>query len=72
MTLILFCHCEHNTRQLYVSVVSYMTMVAYFCHHLSDLYVDLSDLYVDLSDFYVDLSDLYADLSLIHLLENKS
>ena len=33
-------------------------MVAYFCHHLSDNYVDLSDLYVD--------------LSLIHLLENES
>ena len=24
-------------------------MVAYFCHHLSDNYVDLSDLNVDLS-----------------------
>ena len=61
-------------------------MVAYFCHHLSDnyvdlsdlyvvlsdLYVDLSDLYVVLSDLYVDLSDLYVDLSLIHLLENES
>ena len=34
------------------------SMVAYFCHHLSDNYVDLSDLYVD--------------LSLIHLLENES
>ena len=32
------------------------TMVEYFCHHLSDNYVDLSDLYVDLSDIYVDLS----------------
>ena len=40
-------------------------MVAYFCHHLSDNYVDLSDL-------YVVLSDLYVDLSLIHLLENES
>ena len=39
------------------------TMVAYFCHHLSDNYVDLSDNYVDLSDLYVDLSDHYADLS---------
>ena len=38
-------------------------MVAYFCHHLSDNYVDLSDLYVDLSDHYVDLSENYADLS---------
>ena len=34
-----------------------MTMVAYFCHHLSDNYVDLSDIYVDLSDHYVDLSE---------------
>ena len=40
-------------------------MVAYFCHHLSDNFVDLSDIYVDLSDLYVDLSDLYVDLSLI-------
>ena len=47
-------------------------MVAYFCHHLSDNYVDLSDLYVVMSDLYVDLSDLYVDLSLIHLLENNS
>ena len=48
-------------------------MVAYFCHHLSDNYVDLSDLYVvrnmvayfchHLSDNYVDLSDLYVVLS---------
>ena len=55
------------------------SMVAYFCHHLSDnnfdlsdLYVVLSDLYVDLSELYVDLSDLYVDLSLIHLFENES
>ena len=47
-------------------------MVAYFCHHLSDNYVDLSDLYFVLSDLYVDLSDPYSDLSLIHLLKNKS
>ena len=60
-------------------------MVAHFCHHFSDNYVDLldlcavmsnlyvdlsSDLYAVLSNLYVDLSDLYADLSLIHLLEN--
>ena len=44
-------------------------MVAYFCHHLSDNYVDLSDIYVDLSDLYVDLSDLYNDLSLIPSVE---
>ena len=37
-------------------------MVAYFCHHLSDNYIDLSDLYVDLSVIYVDLSDHYVDL----------
>ena len=36
-----------------------ITMVAYFCHHLSDNYDDLSDLYVDLSDHYVDLSENY-------------
>ena len=29
---------------------------SYFCHHLSDGYVDFSDLYVVLSDLYVDLS----------------
>ena len=40
-------------------------LVAYFCHHLSDNYVDLPDL-------YVVLSDLYVDFSLIHLLENES
>ena len=50
----------------------HISMVAYFCHHLSDNYVDLSHIYVDLSDLYVDLSDLYVDLSLIHLLKNKS
>ena len=42
-----------------------ITLVAYFCHHLSDNYIDLSDL-------YVILSDLYVILSLIHMLENKS
>ena len=44
-------------------------MVAYFCHHLSDNYVDLSDIDVDLSDIYVELSDLYVDLSLIPSVE---
>ena len=38
-------------------------MVAYFCHHLSDNYVDFLDLYVDLSVNYVDLSDHYVELS---------
>ena len=37
--------------------------MAYFCHYLSDNYVDLSDNYVDLSDLYVDLSVIYVDLS---------
>ena len=40
-------------------MVAYM----YFCHHLTDDYVDLSDLYVTLQFFYVDLSDHYVDLS---------
>ena len=47
-------------------------MVAYFCHHLLDNYVDSSDLYVVLLDLYVVLPDLYVDLPIIHLLENKS
>ena len=55
-----------------ISYQHLIDMVAYFCHRLSDLYVDLSYLYVVLSDLYVDLSDLYIDLSLIHLLEKKS
>ena len=42
---------------------SLLPMVAYFCLHLSDNYVDLSDNYVDLSVIYVDLSDHYVDLS---------
>ena len=29
------------------------TMMAYFCHHLLDNYVDMSDLYDDLSVIYV-------------------
>ena len=37
-------------------------MMAYFCHHLSDNYVDLSDPYVDLSVISVDLSDNYFDI----------
>ena len=52
-------------------MIALQTMVGYFCHHLSDNYVDLSDLYVVLSDLYVDLSDLFVDLSLIHLFENE-
>ena len=35
-------------------------MVAYFCHHLSDNYVDLSDLYVDFFRYNVDLSDNFV------------
>ena len=56
----------------YIQIFLLVSMVAYFCHHLSDNYVDLSDLYVDLSVIYVELSDLNVDLSLIHLLENES
>ena len=53
---------------LYVDLSDIMStcqygMVAYFCHHLSDKYVNLSDLYVDWSVIYVDLSDHYVDLS---------
>ena len=51
---------KNNTLEFYGWTVCANTqllfMVAYFCHHLSDNYVDLSDLYVDLSDLYVDLS----------------
>ena len=71
-----------STCQIFMSTCQKKTPIIpcrYFCHHLSDNYVDLSDLYVvlsdlyvDLSDLYVDLSDLYVDLSLIHLLENES
>ena len=50
-------------------MAKFYAMVAYFCHHLSDNYVDLSDNHVDLSDLYVDLSDLYVDLSLIPSVE---
>ena len=45
------------------------SIMAYFCHHLSDNYADLSDTYVVLSDTYVDLSDTYVDLSLIPSVE---
>ena len=41
-------------------VLNCEVMVAYFCHHLSENYVDLSDHYVDLSDLYVDLSDNFV------------
>ena len=42
-------------NKLYI-LLEWVIMMAYFCHHLSDNYVDLSDIYVDLSDLYVDLS----------------
>ena len=61
-------HISH----ILIPITTCKSLVAYFCHNLSDNYVDLSDLYVDLLDHYVDLSDLYVDLSLIHLLKNKS
>mgnify|MGYP003685834233 CR=1 FL=1 len=38
-------------------------MVANFCHHLIDNYVDMSDLYFDMLVIYVDLSDHYVDMS---------
>ena len=38
-------------------------IVAYFCHHLLESYVDLSDLYSVLSVIYDDLSDHYVDLT---------
>ena len=48
-------NCMHVQDILFIIV-----MVGYFCHHLSDNYVDLTDLYVDLSDHYVDLSDNFV------------
>ena len=49
---------KHYENSYYASLLAtHVPMVAYFCHHLSDNYVDLSDIYVDLSDLYVDLSD---------------
>ena len=57
--------CQFILRIKHFFTRNVISMVAYFCHHLSDIYDDLSDLYVDLSDLYVDLSDLYVDLSLI-------
>ena len=46
-----------------IAFINLTSMVAYFCHHLSDNYVDLSDNYVDLSDLYVDLSAIYVNMS---------
>ena len=40
-----------------------LAIVACFCLHLSDNYIDLSDLFVVLSVIYVDLSDHCVDLS---------
>ena len=45
-----------------VVTTQFYDMVAYFCRHLSDNYVDLSDLYVDLPVIYVNFSDAYLDL----------
>lgn len=46
-------------------------MVAWFCLHLTNNYIDLSNEYVDLSDNYVHLLDLNVDLSddYVHLLD---
>ena len=58
-------HCNlsnyifHTSSLKNVLAILFISMVAYFCHHLSDNYVDLSDNYVDLSDHYVDLSEKY-------------
>ena len=58
------CISELKSNQYFIHSKHQITgMVAYFCHHLSDSYVDLSDVYVVLSDLYVDLSDHYVDLS---------
>ena len=54
---------KYNSDKLRNVFLYCFYMVAYFCHHLSDNYVELSDLYVDLSVIYVDLSDRYVDLS---------
>ena len=43
-----------SSRKKYVQY-----MVAYFCPHMSNDYVDMSDLYVDLSFIYVDFSEKY-------------
>ena len=50
-------------EKIRLCIFIYLSMVAYFCHQLSDNYVDLSDNYVDLSDLYVNLSDHHVDLS---------
>lgn len=47
-------------------------MVAEFCLHLPDDYVDLSNLYVDLSDNDFNLSDRFIDLSVIHVFKNSA
>ena len=52
-------------EKTFFRILFYLTMVAYFCHHLSDNYVDLSDNYVDLSDHYVDLSENYHQVDII-------
>ena len=44
-------------------VIYVFCMVTYFCHHLSDKYVDLSDLYAVLSDLYIDVICLISDKS---------
>ena len=46
----------------------FVTIVVYFCHNLSDNYVNLSDLYVDMRVIYVDLS--YHDVNLSDVISN--
>ena len=44
---------EKQRQKHWIISSGFFYMVAYFCHHLSDNYVDLSDLFVVLSDLYV-------------------
>ena len=46
-----------------------LCIVAYLCHHLSDLYVISSDLYVVLSDFFMLTCQIFI-LLIIQVLQN--
>ena len=57
---------KKETQGLNESVVLssvFVTIVAYFCHFLTNNYVDTSDRYDNFSENYVDLSENYVDLS---------
>ena len=45
----------NRRNNLCIAFLGQCYMVAYFCHHWSDLNTDLSYVYNDLSDLYVDL-----------------